>query len=280
MLGSTHPKTDGGLGVTVAVLDTGIDTNHPDLHDRIGGCINFANPSSGLIEDSCSDGNGHGTHSAGIIAADGGPDGIGMFGFAPQAKLLAYRVCDDAGVCYSDDIAVAIQKAVDAHAQIITLGFGGEQDSSFISDALQYAADHHVLVIAAAGNDGPYDNSVDVPARDTRVIAVGALASDGTVADFSSRGNNESTKPYHPDAGDIEFIAPGVNIESTFTGGGYAILSGTSMAAPHVAGLAALLWQGKADNPAQVTRALLRQHSEDVGPDGDDNASGWGVPLY
>jgi subtilisin len=280
MLGNdTLKKTSGGEGITVAVLDTGVDVEHPDLKNRIDGCFDLADPSNGFIKDSCKDTDGHGTHVAGIIAADGGPEGNGLYGFAPQASISAYRVCGSAGVCLSDDIAVAIRDAVDRGAQIIALGLGGEAESSFIDDALQYAQDHGVLVVAAAGNDGPYDDSIDWPGRDVRAISVGAIDNEQMPADFSSRGTNEDTKAYQRNIGDIEFSAPGVNIESTFNDGGYAILSGTSMAVPHVAGLAALIWQSDNEHPAQATRAKLRKLSVDIGEAGDDNATGWGMPV-
>lgn len=268
MLGnSTLKQTSGGAGITVAVLDTGIDRTHPDLESRIDGCFDFTNPSNGFVKDSCDDLNGHGTHMAGIIAADGGPLGDGLYGFAPQASISAYRVCDRDGNCLSDDIAVAMRAAVDSGAQIIVLGLGGESESSFIDDALAYAKDHDVLVIAAAGNDGPYDDSMDWPARNPLAVSVGALDNTLTPADFSSRGTS------------VELAAPGVNVESTFRDGGYAILSGTSMAAPHVAGLAALVWQKNAPHPAQATRTLLHKLAHDIAPAGTDTATGFGMPV-
>lgn len=271
--------TAGGEGVTVAILDTGIDREHPDLKFRIDGCFDFADPAKGMVENSCSDFNGHGTHMAGIIAADGGLKGEGLYGFAPQASISVFRTCNNAGICLSDDIAVAMRKAVDTGAQIIVLGLGGEAESSFIDDAIAYAKEKEVLVIVAAGNDGPYDDSVDWPARNPLVISVGALDSEKAAAEFSSRGINRITKAYQADEGDIEFAAPGVNIESTFRDGGYAILSGTSMAAPHIAGVAALLWQKDALYPAQTTRFLLHGMAEDLLPVGDDGATGWGMPV-
>lgn len=280
MLGDdTLKKTTGGEGISIAILDTGIDRTHPDLRERIDGCFDLTEPDKGLVEDSCDDMNGHGTHMAGIIAADGGKFGDGLYGFAPQASISAYRVCGRDGFCLSDDIAVGMQAAVDAGAHIIVLGMGGETKSSFIEDALVYAAEHDVLVITAAGNDGPYAESVDWPARNPLTIAVGALDNRLVSAGFSSLGINRKTKAYQSNEGDIEFAAPGVNIESTFRDGGYAILSGTSMAAPHVAGLAALLWQKDAERPAQSMRTLLHQMSRDIAPIGDDNSSGWGMPI-
>ncbi len=272
-------KTSGGEGVVVAILDTGIDREHPDLKSRIDDCYDFADPAKGMIEDSCNDLNGHGTHMAGIVAADGGLTGEGLYGFAPQASISIYRTCNNAGTCLSDDIAVAMRTAVDNGAQIIVLGFGGEAVSSFIDDAIAYAQEKEVLVIAAAGNDGPYDDSVDWPARNPSVISVGALDSEKVIAEFSSHGLNGETKAYQANEGDIEFAAPGVNIESTFRDGGYAILSGTSMAAPHIAGMAARLWQKDAKHPAQEVRSLLHGLAEDIGPAGDDDATGWGMPV-
>lgn len=268
-----------GAGRTVAILDTGIDREHPDLARRIALCADLTDPAADFVKDSCDDLNGHGTHMAGIIAADGGPDGEGVFGFAPAASISAYRVCGRAGICFSDDIAVAMRHAVDEGADIVVLGIGGEAQSSFIEDSLAYAAERGVMVIAAAGNDGPYEDSIDWPARDSRVIAVGALNSDMTIAEFSSRGMNRTTKAYQSDEGDIEFAAPGVNIESTFRDGGYAILSGTSMAAPHIAGLAARVWQADAKNPAEATRAFMHELAVDSGAIGDDAATGWGMPV-
>jgi subtilisin len=262
------PTPAAGKGIKVAVLDTGIDREHPDLQRRIAKCTDYTDPLVPFIDQECADDNGHGTHVAGIIAADGGPDGLGIEGIAPEADLLIYKVCNGEGLCLSDDIAKGIEGAVNDGANMIVLGFGGEADSSFVDDALAFAADHGVLVIAAAGNNGPYEDSMDWPARNPLTVAVGALAGDGTVPEFSSRGSA------------VQFAAPGENIESTFKDGGYAILSGTSMAAPHVAGLAARVWQSKAEHPAEATRLTLHEMAKDIGPAGSDSASGWGVPTF
>ncbi|HXK36862.1 MAG TPA: S8 family peptidase [Candidatus Paceibacterota bacterium] len=271
-------STDNGEGMTIAVLDTGIDREHPDLSERIGGCVDYAGTES-KTEDFCADENGHGTHVAGILAADGGPDDEGMTGIVPAATVLAYKVCNAEGLCFSDDIAVAMRDAVDAGAQIIVLGFGGEEASSFIDASIGYAQEHEVLVVAAAGNDGPYEEEVDWPARDPRVVSVGAVDEDAVPTEFSSRGTNATTEPFVQDEGDVEFAAPGVNVESTFIDGSYSILSGTSMAAPHVAGLAALLWQADDEHPAEATRLVLRELARDIAPPGDDPATGWGMPV-
>lgn len=241
--GFTTPA--GGASVSVAVLDTGIAL-HPDLEGRIVACADFTESTTGMTEGSCDDRNGHGTHVAGIIAADGGADGKGVYGIAPQTDLLIYKVCNDAGSCLADDIAAAIRTAADAGVQIINLSFGGDTESSLIADAVAYAISKDALVVAAAGNDGPYPDSVDYPAALEGVMAVAAMDADAVIPEWSSRGDK------------VDAVAPGVNVESAFKEGGYAILSGTSLAAPHVTGLAAKHWEGQAEKKADATKAFVR----------------------
>lgn len=272
-------KSSGGSGVTVAVLDTGVLKTHSDLKNRIKDCKDFSSPKSPLVEGKCDDKNGHGTHVAGIIAADGGSDGLGIFGIVPEAGLYAYQVCSASGSCWADDIATAIKVAAENGANIINLSLGSDSSSSLIHEAIVYAVSKNVLVVAAAGNDGPYAGSIDYPAADHEVVGVGALNINKVVADWSSRGINSQTAAYVVDDGDIELAAPGVSVESTWKDGGYAILSGTSMAAPHISGLAAKLWQKDALDPAGATRNVLHKFSADILPLGDDDDSGWGLPT-
>ncbi|HXV26410.1 MAG TPA: S8 family peptidase [Candidatus Paceibacterota bacterium] len=276
VLGSSGAPS-GGASVSIAVLDTGVYTGHPDLSRRIAACRDYSQRKAPVVEDKCDDDNGHGTHVAGIVAADGGEDGLGIFGVAPAADILAYKVCGKSGSCWSDDIATAIRHAADNGAHIVTMSLGSDAKSSLIADAVAYAAGKGVLIIAAAGNDGPYDGSIDYPGALAEVIAVGAVDVEGAVAEWSSRGVNSTTEPYVTQEGDIELVAPGVNIESTFKDGGYAILSGTSMAAPHIAGLAALGWQFGAEHEAGETRDWLHGLAADIAAAGDDDASGWGL---
>ncbi|MEK7603520.1 MAG: S8 family peptidase [Patescibacteria group bacterium] len=271
-------KTSGGDGMNVAVVDTGILISHPDLKNRIKDCKNFSNPRVPVVDGKCEDKNGHGTHVAGIIAADGGSDGLGIFGIAPAANIYAYQVCSASGSCWADDVALAIRTAADNGVNIINLSLGSDSPSSLIYDAVVYASGKNVLVVAAAGNDGPYVGSIDYPAANKEIVGVGALDVNKAVSDWSSRGINSQTVAYVIDNGDIEFAAPGVSIESTWNDGGYAILSGTSMAAPHIVGLAAKLWQKDAPAPASATRDILHTLSADLLPLGDDNDSGWGMP--
>lgn len=276
----TLAETSGGEGVKVAVLDTGVFKDHLDLKNRIKECKDFSTSANPVVDDSCDDNNGHGTHVVGIIAADGGEDNLGIMGMAPQAEIFAYSVCSSDGTCWGDDIAAAIRVAVDNGANIINLSLGSDTESVLVRDAVGYAAEKGVLVVASAGNDGPYAGSIDYPAFYTETVSVGAVDVDLATPDWSSRGNNLETDPEVFEAGDIEFAAPGVGIESTWKDGNYAILSGTSMAAPHIAGLAAKVWDSEEENPVQRVRELLRELVFDLLPAGEDDGSGLGMPVF
>ena len=273
-------KTSGGEGVGVAVLDTGITATHPDLKKRIVQCKDFTNSRFPVVDGKCEDKNGHGTHVAGIVAADGGADGLGIFGVAPQSSLYVFKVCGLNGSCYADDISSAINTAADSGVNIINISLGSDKESSLINESINYATSKGVLVIAAGGNDGPYFASIDYPAAKKEVVGVGAFGVSFAIPDWSSRGVNSQTLPYVVEEQDVEFAAPGVNIESTWKNGGYAILSGTSMAAPFVTGLAAKHWPLFAleMNPAISLRNFMHLNSLDLDGLGDDDSSGFGFP--
>lgn len=271
-------KSSGGKDIKIAVLDTGVNRNHSDLKNRVKDCKDFSANKAPLVDGKCEDRNGHGTHVAGIISADGGTDGKGIYGVAPEADIWAYKVCSDSGTCWADDISMAIRLAADNGVNIINLSLGSDAESNLISDAVSYAALKKVLVVAAAGNDGPYIGSIDYPGANASVIGVGAVNSVLEVSEWSSRGINSTNQTYVTEDKDIEFAAPGVGIESAWKDGGYATLSGTSMASPHVAGLAAKLWQKESADPASATRDILHRFSTDLLPLGDDDDSGWGMP--
>ncbi len=258
----------GGAGINVAVLDTGVYSNHLDLDVKL--CKDTTKRG---IKKGCNDLVGHGTHVSGTIAANGGDDGLGIFGVAPEANLWMVKVCGPRG-CWTDDIAEAIKYVTDQGANIISMSLGGNTESSLIRDAIDYATENGVLIIAAAGNDGPADGSIDYPGANAKVIAVGAIDLAEAVPDFSSRGiddNDDSTIIER----EVEFGAPGVAVESTFNNGCYAFGDGTSMATPHVAGLAAKLWRGDAVS----TRSYLRTIIRDISPEGYDTATGFGLPI-
>ncbi len=288
-LNNTVPS--GGDAVNVAVLDTGALISHPDLKNQITACDDFSGLDA-FVKNSCDDKNGHGTSVAGVIAGDGGPMDKGIYGIAPQANLMIYKVCMNDGTCFSDDVAAAIRYSVDNGANIILLSLGSDLESSLINDAISYATSKDVMIIGAAGNDGPYTGSMDYPASNVNIISVGAVDDLLVVPDWSTRGNNEASTSYSRDFGDLELVGPGVNIESTANNGYYTTSSGTSMATAHIAGLAAKEWsrlleqlktldsreESAQNSTASAVRELLHKFSQDILPLGDDNASGWGLP--
>ncbi|MDD2804189.1 MAG: S8 family peptidase [Elusimicrobiales bacterium] len=223
-----------GRGVKVAVIDTGMDFNHPDLAPNYKGGYNAVDPAAAPMDDQ-----GHGTHVAGTIAAV--KDGKGVAGVAPAADLYAVKVLDKNGSGQYSWIIAGIEWAIEHRMQVINMSLGGGQGNEALRQVMEKAAEAGVTVVCAAGNDaGP----VNYPAKYPQAIAVSASDSADKIASFSSRGP------------ELAVIAPGVKINSTMKGGGYGALSGTSMACPHVAGLAAIAIGAGAAGPDQVRAAL------------------------
>ncbi len=287
--------TDGGDNIRVAVLDTGTNINHPDLQANVEQCKDFSQNKSPIINGSCTDKNGHGTHVAGTVLANGG-NGNGIYGVAPDAKLWAYRVLGNSGFGYSDDIAAAIRHAADEGKKngvkvVISMSLGSSSKDSLIADAVTYAVNNGALVVAAAGNEGPAPNTIGFPGGLNDAIAVAALENvlqNGSyrIADFSSRGNPSTAGDFVIGERDVELSAPGRAIESTWSDGTYNTISGTSMATPHISGLAAKIWAENPNMTNQQLRAELqnRAKSNDITTGqyagiGDDIASGFGFPL-
>lgn len=288
---SSITKTSGGAGINIAVLDTGVNTNHPDLRNNVEQCKDFTVGTT-YTNNSCTDRQGHGTHVAGSALADGG-NGSGVYGVAPDADLWAYKVLGDDGSGYADDIAAAIRHAGDQASAlgtkvVINMSLGSSGESSLITNAVNYAYNKGVLVIAAAGNSGPYQGSIGYPGALVNAVAVAALENtvqNGTyrVADFSSRGYSRTDGDYVIQKGDVEISAPGAAIYSTWYDGGYATISGTSMASPHAAGLAAKIWAQypSASNVDVRGELQYRAYENDIlsgygAGYGDDYASGFG----
>jgi subtilisin len=292
---SNIQTTSGGNGIKVAVLDTGVNRTHKDLVANVEQCKDFSQMKTPLVENSCNDKNGHGSHVSGTVLANGGSDGLGIYGVAPEAELWAYKVLNDRGSGYSDDISAAIRKVADEAVRtntkvIISMSLGSSGKDSMIASAVDYAYGKGVLVIAAAGNDGPGDNTIGYPGALVNAVAVAALEnvqenSSYRVADFSSRGNPLTDGDFVIQERDVEVAAPGRAIESTWSDGSYNTISGTSMATPHVSGLAAKIW---ASNPSLSNSQLRvelqnRAKANDIkggnGSEiGDDYASGFGFP--
>lgn len=242
----------------IAVIDTGVDAAHADLKGEILPGYNFVANSTDTSDD-----NGHGTHVAGIIeAATNNGTGVASIGF--HGSILPVKVLDSQGTGTYADVANGILYAVDHGAKIINMSLGGPSFSQTLEDAVNYATSHGVIVIAAAGNTG--SNSPEYPAALPGVLAVSATDSGDNIASFSSFGS------------DIFASAPGVNITSTFNNGGYASLSGTSMAAPHLAGLVGLaLGYANANHLSLSSSQLiddLKKTSDKVGSR-PYNTSGW-----
>ncbi|MFN8184727.1 MAG: S8 family serine peptidase [Candidatus Nanopelagicales bacterium] len=252
---TTWPVT-AGSGVTVAVVDTGVDATHEDLAGQVLPGVDLMGRHTSAES---SDLNGHGTHVAAIIAA--ADNGVGGLGVAPQAKILPIRVLDADGAGYAADVAEGIVWAVDHGARVVNLSLGGPVPSQAQEAAVQYARDHGVVVVAAAGNSGP-GAVPEYPAAFEGVTAVAATTPQKAVASFSSRGAY------------VDVAAPGTMILSAVPGNRYAYESGTSMAAPFVSGAAALLYSL---DPALDVAGLLAATAADIDLPGPDMASGAGL---
>ncbi|MEW6510840.1 MAG: S8 family serine peptidase [Bacteroidota bacterium] len=257
-----------GDGVLIGILDTGIDYTHPDLGGGFGpafkvvGGIDLVNYDNDPMDDE-----DHGTHVAGIAAADG----AGLKGVAPHAKLLAVKVLNENGSGYQSDAIEGMEYALDPDGDpgtddgvdVLNISFGTSAGPS--SDALSEAADATVLAgtvcVAAAGNSGPYYEIIGSPGIGERVLTVGATDNTDIVPSFSSRGPVSQTGRIKPD-----LLAPGVLIRSTVRGG-WATYSGTSMSAPHVTGAVALLKQLHPTWMPEMIKAVLMQSARDLGAD-------------
>ncbi|CDQ20223.1 S8 family peptidase [Halobacillus karajensis] len=213
--------TFGDSSQEIAVIDTGVYYDHPDLNDKTILGYDFAQN-----DNDPKDLNGHGTHVAGTAAAETN-NATGVAGMAPETKVLAVRALGANGSGSLNDIADAIRYSADAGAEVINMSLGCDCDSQTLEDAVNYAWNSGSVVVAAAGNDGV--STTFEPASYENVIAVGAVDSNNEVAYFSNYGSW------------VDVTAPGVDIVSTVLRGKYDSYSGTSMASPHVAGLAGLL---------------------------------------
>jgi len=248
--------TTGNRSILVAVIDTGIDYNHPDLAANYNASgYDWVNNDSNPMDD-----NGHGTHVAGIIAAVLN-NSIGIAGMA-QVQIMAEKGLDATGTGYEDNLANAITDAVEKGANILNLSWGGDQDSQLIHAAIQYAYSHGVLVVAAAGNYA--SDAKFYPAAYSEVVSVAATDQFDYPATFSNYGNW------------VELSAPGVDIYSTYPNDSYAYMSGTSMACPYASGLAALIWSEFPNATRDWVRAQMRYTADDLGPPGFDPYYGYG----
>lgn len=267
-----------GTGINVSVIDTGINASHPDIAGRVIKGYDFVNNDADPADD-----NGHGTHVAGTVGGNG--SGGTTTGVAPNVSLFGVKVLDSAGSGSESNVISGIEWSVSNGANVISMSLGGgywadsncDSDNPLVATAINNAIALNVVVIAAAGN---VDNSgVSSPGCISSTIAVGAVDSNDVIAYFSSIGFSMR---------DHGVVAPGVDIKSTVPSGsctncdasGYKLLSGTSMATPHVSGTAALLLHAAGKNSSTLTPAqiknILESTSVDLGTPGKDNTYGAG----
>lgn len=243
-----------GKGTKVAVLDTGVDAEHPDLKGRIAAAKNFTD------SDSTDDHQGHGTHTTSTVGGSGAASGGKKKGVAPGTALLAGKVLDDSGSGAESWIIAGMQWAVDSGADVVSMSLGSPEPTDctdpMSTAAEQLAQNKGTLFVVAAGNSGPRQNTVSSPGCAPSVLTVGAVDRDDSTAYFSSRGPAPVSHTLKP-----EIAAPGVGISAANAGGrgvyAYQSMSGTSMAAPHVAGAAAIVKQRHPDWSAQQIKAAL-----------------------
>ncbi|TQM65180.1 S8 family serine peptidase [Humibacillus xanthopallidus] len=250
-----------GAGSTVAVLDTGVDADHPDLAGRIEATKDFTGSAHG-VDDLV----GHGTHVASTIAGTGAASGGTERGVAPGAKLIIGKVLGDSGGGYDSDIIEGMQWAVASHADVVSMSLGSTAPATTCDDPIAQAVEElstssTSLFVIAAGNMGSKQNTVSSPGCATSALTVGAVDSENATAYFSSRGPVGGSHLVKP-----EIAAPGVNILAAAAGGrgpyAYRTMSGTSMATPHVAGAAALAKEANPSLTGADIKALLTSSAD------------------
>ncbi|GBD09337.1 Thermophilic serine proteinase [Candidatus Thermoflexus japonica] len=252
----------GTSAVWIAIVDTGVDYTHPDLgSSRLWLGWDFVNNDNNPMDD-----HGHGTHVAGIAGANTN-NGIGVAGICWGCDLLAVKVLGADGFGWDSDVASGIQYAADWGAAfgkrtIINLSLGSPDSSAILADAVSYAQSKGALIVAAAGNNGA--NQLFYPAAYPGVIGVAATNFSNQWAWFSNSGAH------------VDLAAPGVDILSTYPGGSYAWMDGTSMATPHVAGAAGLVWSVRPALTADQVCGILIRTALDLGTPGRDDYYGYG----
>ena len=264
-----------GDGTKVAVLDTGVDGQHPDLEGRIAGSEDFTGSFGGALTDP----DGHGTHTASTVGGSGAASDGAKKGVAPDADLLIGKVLDDFGFGAESWIIAGMEWATGQGADVVSMSLGSSGPPGDCTDPIAAAAQSlstssTSLFVIAAGNNGPANNTVSSPACAPAALSVGAVDRSDETAVFSSRGPAAFTHTLKP-----EIAAPGVGIEAARSGGrgadAYVGMSGTSMATPHVAGAAAILKQANPGLTGAQVKELLVSSAEDS-ISGDVRESGAG----
>ncbi len=266
---SSFGKSINGTGIIIAILDTGIDSTHPDFSfpngtSKIVGAVSFTG-------EPTSDAFGHGTHCASIAAGTGAASSYEYVGVAPGASLLNVKVLDNTGQGQEDWIISGIQWAVDNKANVLSMSLGTDVDgdgSDPLSTAVNGAVNQGAVCVVAAGNSGPQMYTLGIPGVAGLAITVGASSKSDVIADFSSNGPTSDYR-IKPDV-----VAPGVDIVAARANGTsigapvsdyYTMASGTSMAAPHVAGAAALLLDAHPSWNPTIVKTALSNYAQDIG---------------
>lgn len=263
-----------GKGVTVCIVDTGIDGTHPDLKGRIVGWKDIVDHKETPYDDF-----GHGTHCAGIIAGNGAASGGKYRGIAPEVSLIAVKVLRKDGSGDESDILAGIEYAAGTNAQVISMSLGSDQHSQAICDAVSNAVKKGKIVVCAAGNSGPNDGTIGCPSDNKDVITVGAVDQADYVCSFSSRGplKDGNVKP--------DVVAPGLKIVSCRASGimenkaidqYYLAESGTSMACPMVSGTVALLVQKDSKLTPLKAKEILQKTAKRLGKTTPNGEYGYG----
>jgi len=259
--------TKGSSAVKIAVIDTGVDYTHPDLKDQIDVNLLELNGKPGVDDDGNGyvddvygydfankdadpqDGHGHGTHCAGVIGAS--HNGLGVAGVMANVKIVPIKFISDSGSGETIDAIAAMDYAIKRGVKVMSNSWGGDENEQSLEDAIKAAEAAGITFVAAAGNDSANnDSTASFPANYdiSNVISVGSFTSSGSMSSFSNYGLKT-----------VHVTAPGSNILSTYNLGGYATLSGTSMATPHVAGVVGLLLSQEPNlTPAQIRERLVR----------------------
>ena len=244
----------------VCIIDTGYNLGHNDLPGTNNGLTGNANNSA--VGNWYNDGNGHGTHVAGTIAAYDNTQGV--VGVYPGVNMHIVKIFDDNGNwTYASDIIDGITQCQNAGANVVNMSLGGGGSSSAEGSAMQGFVDDGMLLVAAAGNDG--NSTKSYPASYSAVMSVAAVDSNENHASYSQYNSA------------VEIAAPGSSVYSTYPDNSYATLNGTSMATPHVAGAAALVWSYFPQCTNTQIRSALNATAKDRGTSGRDNYYGYGI---
>jgi len=240
-----------GRGVKVGVLDTGVDSSHPDIGRNVKGGMDIISGTASARDD-----NGHGTHVSGTIAAL--RNGVGVVGVAPDASVYSVKVLDSRGSGKLSNLVQGMEWCVSQQIKVVNLSLSASKENQTFRDVVLAARRAGITMVCAAGNSGPSPNSVGYPARYVETIAVAAVDDRDSVPNFSSRGR------------EIAVSAPGVDVLSTWPGRRYRKSSGTSMAAPHVTGAVALMLEADpALTPSEV-KSILQSTSVPLAGAGPD----------